>query len=249
MNLPTEMGSYIAGLSDWTVEDTQFIARFDLRQHFNGSDWVDVSARSLGITGYFYVIKKDGQPNKTTIDNLKASLGWSGRSLAELVQTDWSGVEVQITVGQEEYQGQWRTNVKWINPRDAIPGGGPLKKPEAQEIQSLDAKYGAMLRAMNGAEPAKAPANGAAGKFAPVVNGAADTARKQAWADFRANWDEVVKAKPEEEPHRNDRWKEIVEQLGIIDQAKASAADWKKVSDFVKSISLAPAFSDDEIPF
>lgn len=226
MGLPTQMGRYIARPLDWTAEESevgqrllQFVCRFELAHHWSGSEWVDVSQDDLSITGYFYLMKSDGKPNTSTIENLKASLGWDGRSVGGLTNGEWGGVEVQITVGSEEYQGKTKIKVKWIAPRDADPRGGGIEKPAPQVIQSLDAKYGSMFRALGGGSPSARPTPPAAAGNSGATPA---TAQQAAWAAFKAKAGQLT------QDERTAVWGEALEQFfGHRDRAKIADGDWQ----------------------
>jgi hypothetical protein len=180
MNIPKTMGRYRGSLAEWGVSESgdnktlTFSCLLQLTQFQQGTEWVDVSQHGYEITGYFYLFKKNGSPNTMTIDSLKAALGWDGRSIAALNDGDWSTVGVQVLIGEEEYNGKTRTKVRYINPWDYVGGAG-VEKADSQTIRSLDAMYGAKLRALSG--PATAPASN--------NNGSADAAKREAWEAFK----------------------------------------------------------------
>jgi len=74
--------------------------------------------------------------------------GWEGDELAELPQLAAAGrlaQEVELVVVHEEYQGEWRAKVRWVNR----PGGGAvqLKKPlEGQELAAFSARMKGRVR-------------------------------------------------------------------------------------------------------
>lgn len=241
MNLPTETGTYIAAPAEWGVNESgdnktpTFVCRFNISQFFTGGEWHDVSPEQYEITGYFYVFKKDGQPNNFTIKALKESLGWDGRSIAGLVDTDWSQTEVQIVIGREEYNGKTKIKVQFINPRDSVPGGGAVEKAAPEVIQSLDAKYGPLLRALNGTATATkpAPAKVPGQVVKPVA--VAEDARKEAWGTFLVKWNEHLNEHPEDAAKKNEKWKECVsEEFGEKDQKTITGVEWKNFNAKMK---------------
>lgn len=73
---------------------------------------------------------KDGA-RPYTVDTL-VRMGFAGKNGAELAKGNGSGVldqtkELEIVVGNEEYQGKTRARVKFVN----IPGGGAFKEKMA----------------------------------------------------------------------------------------------------------------------
>lgn len=114
-------------------------------------DWTQYEEHT--ITGYFYVVKRDGTINTRTVENLVQALGWNG-DLSSVLAPPPDRV-VQITVNAEEYEGKIRHKVQWINPEDYTP------KPvfiEAGEVQTLQNRFGSLLRAAAASvKPAPAP--------------------------------------------------------------------------------------------
>lgn len=161
MNLPQIMGTYIAKPSEWTAAENgpnnllTFICRFDLLNHWNGTEWIDVADQMFEVTGYFYLQMTNGQINTRTVDNLRKSLGWDGRSIQSLSDGAWKEIEVQLVVEQEDYKGKKQVKVKWINPRDSMPGGPGIEKTDPAIVKSFDAKFGPALRALAGNAPPK----------------------------------------------------------------------------------------------
>jgi hypothetical protein len=74
--------------------------RFRLTQYYNDAagEWQDITSEGFSIVGYFYPISKEGNLVEMTVESLQESLGWSGASLAELNDTDWSQTEVQLVL-------------------------------------------------------------------------------------------------------------------------------------------------------
>lgn len=251
MALPHDMGRYIGRFTGWTVEEgdtgknlLQFIASFSLPMHWNGAEWIDVTADDLSITGYFFLMKSDGSPNTRTIENLRAAMGWDGRSLATLNDSDWSSTEVQLTIEKEDYQGKARVKVKWINPRDSVPGAN-VTKADPQVIQSLDQKYGAILRAATPAAINGKPKTGAAP--------AQSDPKRQAWDYFKTQHpglhaDALAEA-----------WKsELMEVFQGQDPKTLMPDSWvaflkalkqPKVMAGCPPFSEEPQFNEDDIPF
>ena len=127
-NNPSE-GYHTGRMRDWKVlsSDTSGgrIYKFLARCVFT-SDGVehDLKADILlaGKTG----------PNMAQINALKESLGWSGDSLTELQDGDYSGMDLTFKV---EDRGQYGFQVTWINR----PRG--YRKLGREELAGLDAEW------------------------------------------------------------------------------------------------------------
>ena len=241
MNLPSEIGRYIAAPRTWGVSEQgqnnipTFACEFELRQHWNGTEWADISADRFEITGWFYLFKKDGQPNDFTIKALKESLGWDGRSIGTLNDGEWSQTEVQLSLAYEEYNGKQKLKVQFINPRDSVPGG--VERSDPQTVQSLDQKYGAVLRAMNGAANGKAAPKPAA---KPAAKATTPDGKAAAWKVFQEVWAKYIEERPDEAPNRDAKWKEAYNEFFQgADPKTISAEQWKKFTDFLPTWDIA----------
>ncbi|MBA2390552.1 MAG: hypothetical protein H0V67_09905 [Geodermatophilaceae bacterium] len=244
MNLPKYGGRYIGVPREWGVSEQgknkipTLVCSFDLLYYETHGQWQDVAADAMEIVGYFYLFKKDGEPNTFTIDALKESLGWDGRSLATLNDNDWSAMEVQLTIQHEEYEGKSRPKVKFINHRDAQAGGG-VEKLDPQAVKSLDAMYGAKLRAINGSTP-PARSNGASKQSFPPEPAPTqklppiEAAKRAAWAAFTVKWSEYVSDNADEAPNRDTQWKTILKEAVPGKESRAfTAEDWSNIENSV----------------
>lgn len=129
----------------------------------NGDDWTDWSGyEEVRVWGDFFIVKKDGTPSVATVQQLAASLEWSG-SLRDLAPR--RDLVVQITVKGEDYNGKTYFKASWINPGDYVPVPSGA---DDQEIGQLEARFGSLLKAAAGSAkkapppppkrpPAKAP--------------------------------------------------------------------------------------------
>lgn len=57
----------------------QVVILYRLSEELVRGEWVDIAAEGLEITGYHILEKRDHTLNETTIESLKAALGWDGR--------------------------------------------------------------------------------------------------------------------------------------------------------------------------
>ena len=152
----------------WSIKEareTSSVAisiQFRIVAQLDGSEWMSWEEfEPHQVWGDFWIIKKDGTINQTTVEQLSDALGWSG-SLVEVQGTPPAAI-VQVTVKADEFNGVTRFKASWLNPGDysPTPGGAPPEK-----VKALQARFGSLLRAAAGgdkagerkAPPAKRPA-------------------------------------------------------------------------------------------
>jgi len=235
MSLPTKDGTFKAQILEWGVKTDgtpAFVAKFDLLEHWNGTDW-DPAGGDYQITGYFYPVKKDGSINEGGYNSLRESLGWDGGSWASLEGGDYSKTEVQVVLGFEEYKGQQKIKVQYMNPIDRTPGGPGVGKADPQAIRSLDAQFGSKFRAQSGTAPA-ATRTAAPAPVASSNGGAAKSAKLLAYEAFNAKFDADA-----DKETRDRMWKEILPELATKDLLAPTDAKlwtdthWKKAAEVI----------------
>ena len=106
------------------------------------------------ITSYQYLQKRDGNLNTFTIDALKDAFGWDGVDVDFLNNLD--GMEAEITVDAEEYDGKVRSKVQFINPIDG-GGGRGIEAPDEATMRRIKNGLGSQLRAYSGGTPKPKP--------------------------------------------------------------------------------------------
>lgn len=254
---PTKAGRYLAVPMEWTVENVgtaqtvSFTCNFIITHQLVDNEWEDVADRGMTIIGNSYIVKKTGELNPHAIKSLRDALGWDGISFTVLANSDWSNTQVQLTIEPETRttdDGQTRTSmkVKWINHKDWT-GGSISRDPAA--IQSLEDKYGAMLRAEAGPAKPAAPAKPANGNGNPPAN-PLDLAKKDAWAKWLRMHPEMGKDERASEYRAAAIDYFETENFGGINaiQWKAFAAnDFKKVASPI--VEDEAHFTQDDIPF
>lgn len=124
-----------------------------------GGLWLPHEDPGETIYAYLVLVDRNGGMTKNA-EQVQAALGWSGKSFAELNDTDYSNVLIQFRVEENTYNGNTSLQVSWINPHDADPSRGVSKLDKAA-IKNLNAKYGAALRSFGkktSSKPAATPA-------------------------------------------------------------------------------------------
>lgn len=164
-------GRFKARVSAWGVKPSQQSQSIAIHLDFivtaawNGSEWESWEEyEPQTVSGDFYVVKKDGQINTTTVDQLAASIGWAGN--LELSGVEPPDVEVQITAKEESFQarsGETMTVVKasWIDPGDFVPAANVA---DAGTEKALNQQFGSLLRAAAAGKVAPKTAKGHAKK-------------------------------------------------------------------------------------
>ncbi|MFW6062021.1 MAG: hypothetical protein ACOC93_04355, partial [Planctomycetota bacterium] len=121
--LPNREGLYHARPVEIGIDETgpsklaTCLIRFRLTEELQpDGEWADCSHEGFEITGYFYLERKDGSLNAMAVEALKAALGWDGRDVFWLQETDLSSHPVQVRLAFEEYGGKTRLKVQYLNP-------------------------------------------------------------------------------------------------------------------------------------
>lgn len=139
MTLPMQKDYYAARASGAPITfgrsangNTQIAVEFDIvDERFPGD--------SISWVGHF-----TDKTAERTVESLQIA-GWQGDDLSELDGVPASQVlteEVSLTCEPEEYDGEWKLKVQWVNR----PGGGRFKFKEQISGNELKA-FGAQLRA------------------------------------------------------------------------------------------------------
>lgn len=113
----------------------------------NRGSWVELPA--LDVFGDFYIIKKDGQPNPTAIEQLTKAKCWNGEYGLMLYEKDPPmSLQAVVQVGANVYQGKTTYRANWIHHADHVPGAGGISgRVAADRLAELNATFGGSLRA------------------------------------------------------------------------------------------------------
>lgn len=96
-------------------------------------------------TGYVYIIKKDGSLNENQVKALCQFAGWDG-DLASIAKNTWTPTPCQFKVETDEYQGQTRYRISWLNEYDRTPGG--MGQVSDEKLKLLNQRFAGPLKAI-----------------------------------------------------------------------------------------------------
>lgn len=240
--LPESKGNYQARPMKWKVGTSkggavEFAVEFNCFNFWNGESWQSVD---YDITGYFYLVTKDGKINDTTVKQVKEVFGWNPSNGVNWLATAGEFPDCQIFVDFESYEGKPQAKVKWLNPLNREPNNG-IGASDPQEVSSIDAKYGHLFRASGGPaapKPAAKPAN----QTTP--------GKRAAWEKFSKSFADLPR------DARDNEWKSAVKDYrpGKPD-ALWTDAEWLQFAadDFIRKVenplSTERQFEPDEIPY
>lgn len=163
-------GTFRGQITDYALQasgqdDSQALQlRFkcSLDELYNGSEWEDWRVYQFEAWGSVNLVKRDGSVNTVAAERFIQSTGWDG-DIDALNAMTWQPRPCQFSVKQDEYNGQVRFVVAFIDPWDRQPGG--LKPMDDQEVHAVKARYGSAFRAIvsklqgsQSAQPAAQPA-------------------------------------------------------------------------------------------
>ena len=130
--------------------------------------WFDCTEFEYEITAYqclYGAIKKLGGEIGPTLsmNQVKKVFNWDGRSLTQLANGKYEGLEFQVRIGENTYEeATYPYQVDWIDVYDAEPGA-QLRRLDAAELKDLDKQFAALGAKTATPKPvataAKAPAH------------------------------------------------------------------------------------------
>lgn len=92
------------------------------------------------------IVKKDGQPNQVGMDQLVQSVNWDG-TLGYFMSFPKPYLVV-VQTAKNEYNGKVSLQVNWLSHAASVPkAGGVANVVDETGVKSLEAQFGAMLRA------------------------------------------------------------------------------------------------------
>lgn len=130
-----------------------------LDEFYQADAWHPWAEYEQEAQGDIWVLKKDnGGPNDKAIASLVRCAGWDGE-FTSITNETWKPTPAQFVVKREEYNGQTRFKIAFVNEFDRSPSGsmGNVDQAKAKELQ---ARFGSQLRAIVGNSKRAAPPNG-----------------------------------------------------------------------------------------
>jgi hypothetical protein len=141
--------------------------------------WVDWRDSDVVANGWKYIIGRDGQLSTRAVEEVIEATGWDG-NIRSIAEAKWTPAPCQFTITEEEYNGEKRYKLGFLNPWDSEgPSGGG--RVDLAGVKALEAQYGAQLRALaaskkRNASPAPAGKPSSPKPAAPPVPPAATSA-------------------------------------------------------------------------
>lgn len=200
-----------------------------------GGLWIPHEDPEETMYAYLVLVDKTGAMTKNA-EQVQAALGWSGKSFAELNDTDYSNVSIQFRVEENTYNSNTSLQVSWINPHDADPTRG-VTKLDKTTIKNLNAKHGAALRAFGkktSSKPAATPAKTAKPKSSggPPKKSKVEYTADAIWTRFQEANQEVS------EEDLCTTW-ETVEGNIEKDTEDYTSADWKTFEETLNTANAS----------
>jgi len=108
--------------------------------------WEDWAQYEMEAEGTIWILKKDNKgPNDLGVKSLIEFAGWDG-DVASITNATWQTLPCQVVVKRDEYNGQTRYKIAFINAVDQVPGG--LNRVSPDRAKALSTQYGSQFRAI-----------------------------------------------------------------------------------------------------
>lgn len=132
-NEPTQTGSFRAMPLEWGFDEAKsgalaikMVLRLDevwaVSDGGTEEEWCDWRGEHQACYGYIWIVGKEGKPNETGIQQAVRALGWDGK-LDTITDPSWVPTGCQVSLKQEEYNGQAKIKAGWFNHWFDSPGG------------------------------------------------------------------------------------------------------------------------------
>lgn len=120
------------------VEDPSELEHFQLEE----PQWVDWSPFNESVVGFMVLFNDPDEYTEDTkllnYEQLQLALGWDGTSFTPLGDNTYVNHKVLFRIDENEYNGQVRLQVNWVDDYDASPVQSlkPVKKEDIAEMNS-----------------------------------------------------------------------------------------------------------------
>lgn len=184
------------------VAKVKLIALYDEPQ----KEWFSVEDWDMETNVYqcLYGVSKKSQQVEPTLSHEQTMkvFDWDGTSLAELNKADHEGLEFQIRITENTYEGaRFPFQVSWIDVFDADPVY-TLRKLDAKEVKDLDAQFSTAKTASAKSaasapksttkpHPARVPADSKPGPKKPAQKSAAEMSPAEKKAAMKVKSDRI----------------------------------------------------------
>lgn len=244
--LPSAKGQYQARPMKWKVGKSsggavELAIDFALFGWWDGTQWIECDCE---IQGYFYLTNKEGKINERSVETVEDVLGWNRSDGLNWFLNATNLPDCQLALDYEDYKGQQKIKVKWLNAFDRDPNSG-LGDSDPTEVKALDAQFGSVFRATARKPVTAKPAAPAR----PAPTNPAQAEMSIAWAAFQKAFPELSKEAVAIE------WKQAINEFKPTPPKTWLAADWTRfvADNFIKVVENPieddAVFVPDDIPF
>jgi len=154
MERVSQTGTFKCKATDWGVSLTQkseipqfvFQANLTAIYDFDSGEWQDYADYEEGTMAFLCLFDRGGEPIRN-MEQVMLVFGWDGNSFAGLSEGDYTDLEFQIRIEDNDpaYAEKNPFQVAWIDVADATPGGS-VRKLDADALKALDKKFAVKLK-------------------------------------------------------------------------------------------------------
>lgn len=136
------------GLTESNDKAVGVNVRVHLLAWWTDGAWQDWSGYDpVEAEGCIWIVKKDGNLNERAVKGLIDFAGWDG-SMESIANETWRPLQIGLTVERDEFKGQMRFKIGFINDFSRTPGAMSTCSPS--RVQELSNRFGAQFRAIAG---------------------------------------------------------------------------------------------------
>ncbi len=150
-NFKAEIVGY--GVKEMESGSVSISLRARLREWFSNGEWHPWEEFDMEAEGDIWIVKKDGSANEPAVLSLANCCGWDG-DLSSIVNETWQPTRCQVVVKKDEYKGNVRFKIAFLNDHDRTPGGMSNLTPD--KARALTSRFGPQFRAIVGTPAPKA---------------------------------------------------------------------------------------------